>query len=66
MGRRLSVNRDLCDSQAMCVSIAPDHFEIDDDDVMNVVIESPADADLDRVMRAVRACPKAALSFVED
>lgn len=58
---RLSVNRDLCDSQALCVSIAPDHFAIDDDDVMQVLIESPSDADLERVTRAVRACPKAAL-----
>lgn len=58
---RLSVNRDLCDSQALCVSIAPDHFAIDDDDVMQVLIESPSDDDIERVTRAVRACPKAAL-----
>lgn len=61
MSTRLSVNRDLCDSQALCVSIAPDHFTIDDDDVMQVLIESPNEADLDRVRRAVRSCPKAAL-----
>ena len=66
MARRLTVNRDLCDSQAMCVSIAPGNFRMDDDDVMHIVTESPSDDDLDLVRRAVRACPKAALSLTED
>ena len=66
MARRLTVNRDLCDSQAMCVSIAPKYFRMDDDDVMHVVDDSPSDEDLDLVRRAVRACPKAALTITEE
>lgn len=67
MSKRLVVDRTLCDTQAMCVSIAPDHFAVDDDDeTMQILIERPAAADLERVERAVRACPKGALSLVDD
>jgi ferredoxin len=60
------VSRDLCESNGVCVSKAPDVFEIRDDDVLYVKVRRPSAEQLDNVRAAVRACPKAALSLVEE
>ena len=65
MAFRVVVDRDLCDSQALCVSIAPAVFEMDDDDVMQIVKAELEEGDLDRVRSAVNSCPKGALSLIE-
>lgn len=66
MSARLVVNRDLCESNAVCVRTAPELFVIDDDDKLRLLVERPADDQLDRARAAVRRCPKRALSLVED
>jgi ferredoxin len=65
--RRLEivVDRDLCDSHGVCVEKAPDVFEIDDDDRMRLLVETPVDGQLDGVHAAISGCPKGALSLVE-
>ena len=65
MGQRIVVDRSLCDTQALCVSIAPNIFEVGDDDEMHVLVESPTGDDLALAERAVRSCPKLALALVE-
>jgi ferredoxin len=63
---KIKVDFDLCESNALCESLAPSHFEIDDDDFLQVVDENVPPADLDIVRQAVAACPKSAISLVED
>jgi ferredoxin len=63
---KIKVDFDLCESNALCEALAPSHFQIDDDDFLQVLDENVTDADLDSVRQAVAACPKSAISLVED
>ncbi|MBC9732312.1 ferredoxin [Nocardioides marmotae] len=58
---RIAVDRDLCEGLGMCEAMASDYFELDDDEVMHVLDETPAEADRGRVHAAVEACPVLAL-----
>jgi ferredoxin len=60
---RVEVDRDLCESNAVCVGIAPDIFDLDDEDLAVVAVdEVPADRESD-VREAVALCPKIALAL---
>ncbi|MET0898626.1 MAG: ferredoxin [Mycobacterium sp.] len=58
---RVEVDRDRCEGNAVCVGIAPDLFDLDDDDyaVMKVDV-IPADQE-DLAEQSVAECPRAAL-----
>lgn len=58
---KVSVDLDQCEANGICVGIAPDVFELDDDDILHIVeAEVPADR-VAQVEEAVSQCPKAAL-----
>jgi ferredoxin len=63
---KIKVDFDLCESNALCEALAPQNFQIDDDDFLQVIDENVTDATRDAVMQAVAACPKSAISVVED
>jgi len=48
------------------MQVAPDIFEVRDDDKLYLLNEHPPESASERVMKAVRVCPKQALSIVED
>jgi ferredoxin len=57
------VDFDLCESNALCVGLAPAVFAMDDDDLLQVE-EGELDEDLvPDVEDAVQACPKQAISI---
>jgi ferredoxin len=56
----VSVDRDLCEANAVCCGLAPEVFELDDDE--QLVISSIAPEQEDRVRKAVERCPKNALA----
>ena len=63
---RVDVDRDLCESNAVCVGIAADIFELDDEDLAVVRVDAiRADREAD-VRQAVQLCPKIALTLRED
>ena len=62
---RVVVDFDLCESNALCMGIAPEVFEVRDDDFLYVLDEHPPEEIRERLMEAVRACPKNAIS-IED
>jgi ferredoxin len=62
----VSVDPEVCEAHARCVGIAPDVFELDDEDVLHIRRPHPSAAELDRVRFAVRSCPKLALTLIED
>ena len=63
---KVKVDFDLCESNALCESLAPEVFELDDDDYLQITQEQVDDEELKkRVHQAVAACPRAAIS-VED
>ena len=62
---RVVVDFDQCESNALCMGILPQVFEVRDDDFLYVLDENPPESLRAKVEQAVRACPKIALS-VED
>ena len=63
---KVKVDYDLCESNALCEAIAPEVFRIDDDDYLQVDDPTVTDENRARIEQAVAACPKSALSIVED
>lgn len=60
---RIKADFDLCESNAVCVGMAPDVFDLDDDDYL-VILDDEVPADREAEMRQVVAsCPKSALSL---
>jgi ferredoxin len=66
MSARLVVDRDLCESNAVCVRTAPELFVIDDDDKLRLLVEEPSADQMEKARAAVRRCPKRALSLVDE
>ncbi|GAA4689989.1 ferredoxin [Nocardioides nanhaiensis] len=60
---RIKVDFDLCESNALCEAMAPEVFELDDDDYLQVKAEETTPENLEDVKRAVAACPRAAISL---
>lgn len=59
---RAVVNLDRCEGNAFCMNIAPDVFQLDDDEYA-VVIADPVPVDQEALVeKAIAECPRAALS----
>jgi len=63
---KVKVDYPACEANAVCMGLAPEVFEVDDNDQLNVLMPEPPAELLDRVRHAVRSCPKAALSLEDD
>ncbi len=63
---RIVVDFALCESNAVCMQIAPDIFEVRDDDFLYILNETPDETDRAKVQECVRRCPKQAISIAED
>jgi len=57
------VDWDECEANAVCESILPQVFQVDENDMLNVLIDHPPAELLDQVQQAVDMCPKRALSL---
>ena len=66
MGYKVVVDFDLCESNAICMQVAPDVFEVRDDDFLYVLNEEPGDDRRAAVDESVQRCPKQAISIAED
>jgi ferredoxin len=63
---RVIVDYTLCESNAVCMRLVPEVFEVRDDDRLYLKTDRPPEALRARVNEAVSRCPKQALSLVED
>jgi ferredoxin len=63
---RVVVNWDQCESNAVCMGVAPEVFEVRDDDNLYILQEHPDESLRPRVEEAVRMCPKQAISIEDD
>jgi ferredoxin len=53
-----------CDAHGVCVDVCPEVFALDDDeDVVRVLDEQPAESLRASVTQAARKCPKAAITI---
>ena len=62
---KINVDSDLCDSTALCEALAPANFQVDAD-LLQVLDDEVTDDNRAAVEQAVSACPKSAISIVED
>ena len=62
---RVVVDFDLCESNAVCMGIAPEVFEVREDDFLYVLDENPSEELRGKVEQAARVCPKQAIK-IED
>ena len=65
MGFKVVVDFDKCESNALCMGVAPEVFEVRDDDFLYVLQEEPPEELRDKVNEAARSCPKVAITIVD-
>ena len=65
MAWKVVVDFDLCESNAICMGIVPEVFEVRDDNFLYVLQENPPEDMRPKIEEAVRRCPKQAIS-IED
>jgi ferredoxin len=58
---KVSVDPVQCEANGVCVDIAPEVFELDDEEVLQVRTGELAKGEVEPVIRAVAACPRNAL-----
>jgi ferredoxin len=55
------VDRDLCEANGVCTGIAPEVFDLDEEDELVISQPQPSEEMRDRIEQAVASCPKNAL-----
>jgi ferredoxin len=60
---KVIVDFDRCESNAVCMGIAPEVFEVRDDDFLYILQEEPPEELRPKIEEAVRLCPKQAISI---
>lgn len=63
---KIVVDRARCTGLGICESLAPDHFEVNDDGELVLLDENVTDDTLREVEDAVRGCPTEALRLQRD
>ena len=66
MAWKVVVDFDLCESNAICMGLVPEVFEVRDDDFLYILQENPPDELRKGVEQAVRQCPKQAITIVDE
>jgi ferredoxin len=63
---KIVVDYDECASNAVCMGIAPEVFEVRDDGFLYVLNENPGSELWESVRQAANGCPTGAITLVED
>ncbi|GHF05830.1 ferredoxin [Amycolatopsis deserti] len=61
----VAVDRSLCEANEVCIGFAPAVFELDEDEELRIISSTVPESEVERVSRAIAACPKNALFTVE-
>lgn len=66
MSRKVIVDFDLCEANAVCMAAAPEIFKVDDEDLLHLLTETIPDDLQTKAENAVRMCPRQAIKIVEE
>ncbi len=58
---RVTVDYELCEANGVCAGLAPDVFDVDNEDNLHILLPDVPPQLADAVRRAVASCPKMAL-----
>lgn len=64
MAVKITIDRDKCVGAAACVAIAPEAFELDDQD--KAIVIDPAGAPIEDIQEAADRCPTQAITVSEE
>ena len=59
---KITVNFDMCQSNALCMGVAPEVFEVRDDGFLYILNENPGEELRAKMDEAVRLCPTQAIT----
>jgi ferredoxin len=62
---KVHVDFGLCESNGVCMGVAPDVFLLNDDDTLSILQSDVRPENQDAVLEAVRQCPRQAISTEE-
>lgn len=60
----VEVDHDLCEGNMRCEGVAPEVFEVRDDDLAYVLLDGIPDNLKPKVEQAIRLCPRQAIRWV--
>lgn len=60
---KIVVDWDRCEANGACMRAAPEVFRLDEEDRLHLLVTEVSPERRDEVEKAVRACPRAALSL---
>ena len=63
VGMKVTVDFDLCESNAICMGIAPEVFEVREDNFLYILQENPPEEMRPQLEQAVAGCPRAAITL---
>jgi ferredoxin len=63
---RVVVDHNLCEGNGRCVEVAPQVFELRDDDRSYVLMQNPPQELRDKLQLAAKLCPRQAIRLTED
>ena len=58
---RVEVDRDRCEGNAVCIGIAPELFDLDDEDYAVIKVDPVPEDQRELAEQSVAECPRAAL-----
>ena len=63
---KIVVDYDKCTSNAVCMGIAPEVFEVRDDNFLYILDETPPESMRAKIEESIQRCPKQAISLADD
>lgn len=66
MTKKIEVDFGLCESNAVCMGIIPEVFDLDDQDYLHVLVDEVTPDNEALVREAVRQCPRQAIAIVDE
>lgn len=63
---KIVVDWDRCEANGVCMNVAPEAFNLDEKDQLHVLVENVPPELRAKVEKAVRDCPRQALSLSKD
>ena len=62
---KVRVDGELCTGDGICVDLAPEVFELNEDNIAIVLVEKVEDDQVDAVKDAVESCPETCI-FIDE
>ena len=62
--KKPKVDQSKCEGHAVCVGLAPDVFDLDDEG--KAFVKNPKGANEETIQEAIDACPAFAISWIEE